>query len=280
MIRHLKIFWKMMVLVIIIPLAVATTTGIALTNAGELKYEYDNLYGFMLIPIVGLDEANLARESLEGNLRELTQSDISADRRAELIQAIKEDDAEMMAVVAKYEAEWVTTLSPEFSAALVRLGRQELQAEEAGDLIQIHVAYEAYAAKRDAMLSGSAAGSSAIDAELKQMETAFNELVKVNLVFAELSNESAQAAIINMRQSLYIVSSLLTLIGLWVAYYISRSIINPINQLRVLAEKISLGDLSATMNIDSKDEIGDLAQAFGRMVASVKFLMAEETSKE
>ena len=36
--------------------------AIALNGAGQLKYQYDNLYGFMLVPIMSLDQANLDRD--------------------------------------------------------------------------------------------------------------------------------------------------------------------------------------------------------------------------
>ena len=49
-----------------------------------------------------------------------------------------------------------------------------------------------------------------------------------------------------------------------------------------MADKISKGDMDVTVDIKRKDEIGDLAGSFGRMVASLKYMMMEqeETKKK
>ena len=54
-----------MVLAVITPIAVTAIAVIALSQTNALKYEFDNLYGFMLIPIMNLDQANLHHQALE-----------------------------------------------------------------------------------------------------------------------------------------------------------------------------------------------------------------------
>ncbi len=61
-----------------------------------------------------------------------------------------------------------------------------------------------------------------------------------------------------------------------IAYYLSRGITGPIGSLRDAAEKVSMGDMSVVISIESDDEIGDLAQSFDRMVMAVRFLSQEE----
>ena len=57
---------------------------------------------------------------------------------------------------------------------------------------------------------------------------------------------------------------------------LSRGITHPIAQLRNVAEKVSMGDISVNIDVESEDEIGDLAVSFERMVMAVRFLSQEE----
>jgi len=66
-------------------------------------------------------------------------------------------------------------------------------------------------------------------------------------------------------------------LGLWFAGSITR----PIRQLRNAAEQISTGDLDGVeINVKTKDEVGDLANAFRRMVTSIRFLMMDKAERE
>ncbi len=61
-----------------------------------------------------------------------------------------------------------------------------------------------------------------------------------------------------------------------VSFMFGRSVTNPIKKLTTAADKVSKGDMSVTIDIKSKDEIGELAESFGRMVTAVKFLSEDE----
>ena len=71
---------------------------------------------------------------------------------------------------------------------------------------------------------------------------------------------------------LIILGSMLVIIGLTVMIY-SQRLSGKIQAIRDLAEKISLGELDAEVDITSKDEIGDLVEAISRMQASIKLSM-------
>ncbi len=55
-----------------------------------------------------------------------------------------------------------------------------------------------------------------------------------------------------------------------VIYIYSYSVVNPIRHLSEVANKISMGDMNATVDVKAKGEIGDLAQSIERMQTSVK----------
>ena len=61
----------------------------------------------------------------------------------------------------------------------------------------------------------------------------------------------------------------------------TQAIVGPIVRLRDVADRVSRGDMGdVEINVTSQDEIGDLAGAFRRMVASVRFLMANDGDEE
>jgi nitrogen fixation/metabolism regulation signal transduction histidine kinase len=62
-----------------------------------------------------------------------------------------------------------------------------------------------------------------------------------------------------------------------IALLLTRMIVKPINDLTKLANEISQGKTELSVpKINTKDEIGDLATSFGRMVASIKFMMMDK----
>ena len=73
--------------------------------------------------------------------------------------------------------------------------------------------------------------------------------------------------------ALVFLAALIT-ISIALAYIIGRRITNPINQLKDVAEKVSMGNIDQTIDINTKDEINDLAQSFQRMINAFKMMVA------
>ena len=58
-----------------------------------------------------------------------------------------------------------------------------------------------------------------------------------------------------------------------IAWFSARAVVRPIMKLTDAAERMSLGELNVKIDIKSKDEIGLLAQAIGRMQTSLRLAM-------
>jgi PAS domain S-box-containing protein len=65
-------------------------------------------------------------------------------------------------------------------------------------------------------------------------------------------------------------AGILTLVGLAAAFFITRSIIRPLGQLRKGTEMISRGNLDYKVDTRSRDEIGQLSRDFDKMTQSLK----------
>ncbi|RLB77055.1 MAG: hypothetical protein DRH15_11790 [Deltaproteobacteria bacterium] len=82
----------------------------------------------------------------------------------------------------------------------------------------------------------------------------------------------ARASVLTSRvrnMSIVILVGTLILIGLIVSIY-GHLLTRRIKSLTQLAERISVGELDAELKVKSTDEIGDLAEAIGRMQESIR----------
>jgi methyl-accepting chemotaxis protein len=238
---------KIAVIALCAPVVALAMAWTALSGQGQLKYQYDNLYGFMLVPIMNLDQANLDRAEIAGDLKTIEQAGTTAAERAAAVADIKTRDAEMAAVVNRYETEWVTTLSPDFTATLAQLGQTDLQTREAAALKSFQDGYAAYSSLRDAAMAGTAVDAAAADAALANMKTALSDLVAVNSTFADISNTSAQEAISSTQQLLALAAILLGLATLALGWLVARSIVKPFVVLAGALSNFGKGDLNRDM---------------------------------
>ena len=64
------------------------------------------------------------------------------------------------------------------------------------------------------------------------------------------------------------------MLGVIVIFFILKSIINPLRQLVISAQKISQGDLTEKIDIRSKDELGQLGSSFNTMAESLRNIIS------
>ena len=98
--NHLSLRRKIVILALCAPVVGIAMAGIAINGSGQLKYQYDNLYGFMLVPIMSLDQANLACEQAQGDIQALSIA--GTDTQAALAE-IKADDATLSGALQLYQ---------------------------------------------------------------------------------------------------------------------------------------------------------------------------------
>ncbi|HXK20102.1 MAG TPA: methyl-accepting chemotaxis protein [Polyangiaceae bacterium] len=280
MIRNLSLFWKFVLLAAVTPLSVIIVAILALRGSGQLKYEYDNLYGFMLIPIMALENANLERERLAAAADQLTRPDLTDADRRELNAVIQRSEGVVSHTIAKYKAEWLTTLSPEFTQTLIQLDQQELQRKEAVLMVDLETQYQAYSTQRALVVAGKQANEQALEAALSQLEHSFSELVGINRKFASLSNDGAQAAIGGVRRNLWMSGMLVSLLALLIGWRLSRFVLVPVTALSRASEQLASGRLDVDLGVPeaqlasggavSSDEIGQMMTNFSALARRLR----------
>lgn len=93
--------------------------------------------------------------------------------------------------------------------------------------------------------------------------------IYTNDILSDISSMQAQIALV------FLVGAIFSLVFTFLA--ISK-IIKPINQSVFLAEKVASGDLTDSLHIEQKDEIGTLANALNRTVSSLGRIVRELSS--
>jgi methyl-accepting chemotaxis protein len=81
--------------------------------------------------------------------------------------------------------------------------------------------------------------------------------------------------VLNMERVIQIVFAVTVIIVFFLAFFLSRRITNPIVKTALTLRDISEGegDLTKTINVDAKDEIGDLARYFNATLEKIKGLV-------
>jgi methyl-accepting chemotaxis protein len=99
------------------------------------------------------------------------------------------------------------------------------------------------------------------------IDKTFKDLVDFNEQLAvKAKNDSKEALTVSIR-TIFAIALAAILIGVGVAFFLSQSISKAARQMAAVANGISQGELEHTISVKSKDEMGDMAVAFTRMIA-------------
>ncbi len=90
------------------------------------------------------------------------------------------------------------------------------------------------------------------------------------ILTAEYETEEIFAPIIELRNTLLLISFAMTLLAILIGLHIARSISTPILKLKNAIIKVGKGDLNFKADITSKDEVGQLSRAFDKMTDDLK----------
>lgn len=99
-------------------------------------------------------------------------------------------------------------------------------------------------------------------------EIAFSSINGLSVVQQSLAESRDTLIVI-----LLVAGVLVIIVAVILATTLSRGIIAPIRELQVLADRVSKGDTSTRVEINTNDEIEDLAKIFDRMRASLEIIL-------
>ncbi len=273
---NVSVGWKMGLIVFVLFVGMLGVTLSAYYGLQSLRYQLSNIYDFMLIPIVAINHADAALADAQYDLTQSTNENITAVELQQFLAQNESDTLIAQEIIARYDTEWVTTSSPEFTQSLRAGGKLALQEQEISALANYHTAFDAYLISREKYLATAKAGNADPDladetiTELQSARAYLQELIDINNQFADFSNSLAQEA---YRQALLnggIALVTAIIIGLAMSYLIVLSITSRLGDLTRGAESMQQGNLEQTVAVGGRDEIGLLGNTFNNMTAQLK----------
>ncbi len=273
---NISMAWKMVLLTTTLFLGLLGITLTGYFGLKSLRYQISNIYDFMLIPIVAINHADTALADMQyeiENLNELSAGELI--QRTEIIQTNIKTISE---IITRYDAEWVTTVSPEFTQALRKAGKLDLQEQEVAALARFHSSFEAFLGVYDAYVTTLQTGKEAEDLEKKTYEylalarADLHELIDISDQYADFSNQQAQEAYRRALSTGGIVLTIALFLSLTIPYLIATSITSRLGELTQSATAMQQGDLDQVVSVTGRDEVGLLGTAFNIMSQQLKEL--------
>jgi PAS domain S-box-containing protein len=109
-----------------------------------------------------------------------------------------------------------------------------------------------------------------VEKNIAELETLGHQLEKMAEQIINLSWVPIQVANRKAQTYSWVFAIQAALIGAVLAFYFGQLLVKPVRQLLRVTKKVAEGDFSQVVPIRSRDEIGELAESFNRMVISLE----------
>lgn len=139
---------------------------------------------------------------------------------------------------------------------------------------------EASRGLRQAATGQSGAGQ-ALDYRGKCVYSAWEPVAALEwALVVKVDCDEAMAGLERARRDTTVVAIVLTALAFVAAFLVARTLVRPLRELEHAADRISKGDFDVQLDIRSRDEVGDLADSFERMIAAIKFFREHSRSDD
>ncbi|MEA2320770.1 MAG: hypothetical protein QOD81_620, partial [Solirubrobacteraceae bacterium] len=107
-------------------------------------------------------------------------------------------------------------------------------------------------------------------AQSAKVDAAFTRLFAAKVALAAHSDKAAGDAFASGRKLSIILIVLGAVVGFGFAYWVARGIVRSVREVLGAAEAMAEGEIDQEITVTSKDEVGQMAQAFERLIAYVE----------
>jgi methyl-accepting chemotaxis protein len=264
---NLKISVKLLSAFIIVALVAGVIGAVGFVELKKMDAASTKLYEKVTIPIADLGDVVAAFQRVRINVRELVGADNQADKLAAL-ETIKKLRAEISDKSAAFEK---TILTDEGR----KLFEEFKKSREGYAQIIDRVTPLAMADKdAEANVILKTDGKKAAFYEQEMLD----KLQEAKLKQAKMTEEENGATAQSASRLIIGFSIVGVILAVLFGVFISNIISNPLRKGVVFAQSVAAGDLTQKINISTKDEIGQLAQALDEMVAKLGSIVGDVMS--
>jgi methyl-accepting chemotaxis protein len=230
-----------------------------LNNLTKINDDMTNMYTHNLIPINNLSNAQISYQRIRVNIRDMTFNTNSAEVNASYDKKIKDLLFGIQEKVDKYS-------------------QTQLTAEEKSTLARFQPEWDTYNKLMDEAIklvyAKDTDGYRKIQSEFKKsgdkVQEILQALIDLNINYADKAINDADSIYTSSRATTIVIILVAFLISIGLGYIISQIIVRPLNRVVGLVGKVAGGDLRETSDIDTKDEVGQLAKSINNMVLSLR----------
>jgi methyl-accepting chemotaxis protein len=252
---------KLITAFILIAVLSAFSGLLGLLQMGKINDSLSNMYDNNLIPVHDISHAAALYQRIRVNIRDMNYM---ADTKAEkdtYQKKIMEFQQEIDTIISKYNS-------------------TDLTSEEKNALQTFNPAWEAYDKLLDEAIRLGYAGDQDGFKELvinggfkaagDKLNDVFDNLIALNVQLADQSNKEGNALFASSRTTTIGVIVASILVGVVFGYWIARMIAGRLGRVVDLVRNVAGGDLTQVTDIDTKDEVGQLARSINEMVIGLR----------
>ncbi len=259
---NMKIGVKLVISFLIVAILAGVIGIVGIIDIKQAEALDNLLYDSMTVPLGDLVIVVESYQRQRGNVKDILLADTDAEI-ADYESRINERIAEFETNLSEVEK---TLLTDE-----TRKVAQDIRSyKEQYDKIVVNIINEVKAGnKAQAMALEKGEG----DSVRKELDSVINQLKVLKVEHAKNTSDENTA----VSNQAIIKSIIILLVGvsisIFLGIFVSSSIRKPINRLLTISERIADGDLDVTIDINAKDEVGMLAQAFRKMADNMNEAM-------
>jgi len=226
-----------------------------LYNMGKLNSRLDDMYEIRLLPVNDTNDMQILYQRIRVNMYTMHMADSRQEKERHLA-VVNDLMDELDAMLKAYERDFAQAKHRELYNNAVNAW--QAYRSSVGDVVQLTLD------GRDEEFKAALAGE--FNTIRETFDTSLQALIDFNLDSARRANEEAdvQFAFARNITIAIIIGALIVSIGF--GLFISQIIARPLGRVVELVDHVSEGDLRNTLELDRKDEIGQLARSVNEMV--------------
>ena len=109
----------------------------------------------------------------------------------------------------------------------------------------------------------------------KRIEEAMSEASRAKVEIAGKDNQESHQTFVEARSLMTYLILGAVVIGLVLGWYIADSVSRPLRRAVTMLQEVAAGDLTRTLDVDSKDEVGRMANALNQALESIRETLVE-----
>lgn len=262
--KNLKIKTKLLTSFILIALLVGVVGFIGILNTWSLQESDRELYENMTVPISQVGQMSTTFQKMRVNLRDMILANDPA-----LIQSIEKNIVEEQQKIDALAGDYQKTIqTDEMQQAFDSFESARTEYNKHLDAVKTQATLNQDTEAFNLMSPDSAAGKATT-----ALQTAIDNLSDLKLADGLTKSEDNfdQAAAATTTMTIIMIISMILAVAL--GLFLTSLICGPLRKANQMIQEMSKGHLSNRLNIDTTDEVGEMANTMDKMADSLQFLV-------